>query len=148
MRKIINGKAYDTDKAISLGSRACGQCGSLDWAEEELFRKRNGELFLCGTGGAATKYSVSLGGNSYSGGSKIRPLTVQMAQAWAEKNLSAEQYEAAFGKIEEDDVKQAKTFNLRRDTIAKIERLVAEQGLPSASALIERLVNGEDDWTI
>jgi hypothetical protein len=54
MRKIIDGKLYDTDKAKRVGgpwSPAGFGPGDFDWCEEALYRKRTGEYFLHGEGG-------------------------------------------------------------------------------------------------
>ena len=47
MKKIINGKVYDTQKAECVGKWNNGLAG-FDWCEEELYRKRTGEFFLFG----------------------------------------------------------------------------------------------------
>ena len=58
MKKIINGKLYNTQTAKALASRDnhC-QPGSFDYVEEILYRKKTGEFFLRGSGGARTIYS-------------------------------------------------------------------------------------------
>lgn len=102
MKKIINGKKYDTDTATKLGSFDNGYFGSdLDYLEETLYRKKTGEFFLYGEGGARTKYSVRCSSNSYCGGCDITPLSNSKAKAWAEENLTSDEYEAIFGLVEE-----------------------------------------------
>ena len=62
MKKIINGKKYDTDTAQELASWDNGG-GWRDFhhCEETLYRKKTGEFFLFGEGGPMTKYAVSTG---------------------------------------------------------------------------------------
>ncbi len=101
MKKIINGKKYDTETAEVLGGFENGIPGNLNYCEERLYRKRTGEFFLYGYGGALTKYSVSVGSNAWSGGEDIQPLTEAGAKKWAEEHLGAEDYEKIFGTVEE-----------------------------------------------
>lgn len=101
MKKIINGKKYDTDTAKEVGSLWNGLAAdNVEYFLEELYQKRTGEFFLYGTGGAFSKYSRSEGGNRY-GISVIRPLTVEEAKEWAEKHLTGEAYEQIWGEVEE-----------------------------------------------
>ena len=48
-----------------------------------------------------TKYAVSSGNNSWSGGAKILPMSREAAMEWAEEHLEAEEYEAIFGEVTE-----------------------------------------------
>ena len=100
MKKIINSKVYDTDKATLLGSDGSGD-GFSRW-HEELYQKRTGEFFLYGEGGPMTKYAESIGQNQWSGGQKIIPLSMEAAMKWAEEHLSADAYEEIFGLPDED----------------------------------------------
>ena len=101
MVKIINGKKYSTQTAKELGYNCHGSPSDFSYYREALYLKRTGEFFLHGQGNAASKYSVSVGNNSRCGGAEIVPMTIDEAKAWAESNLSAEEYEAIFGEVEE-----------------------------------------------
>lgn len=101
MKKIINGKRYDTKTAQFIGEGGFNHVGDFSYYWEKLFRKRTGEFFLAGEGGPMSKYSESTGQNSWSGGEAIIPLTLQEAQSWGEKHLEADEYEEVFGRIEE-----------------------------------------------
>lgn len=103
MKKIINGKRYDTDTAEFIGYEQYLYPGQLDWWREELYKKKTGEFFLYGEGGPRSQYGVWRG-NSASGGKEIRPLTLQDAQEWGERYLDADRYEEVFGRIEEGKV--------------------------------------------
>lgn len=95
MKKIINGKVYDTSTAERVGGWN-NNCSTSDfgYCSEDLYRKRTGEFFLFGQGNARSRYAKSCGDNEWSGGEKIIPLSYQAAQKWAEDKLNAEQYEA------------------------------------------------------
>lgn len=101
MKKVINGKRYDTDTATLIDSAGYGYPGDFEYWKEKLFRKKTGEFFLYGEGGARSRYGRQTGQNQWSGGEEIRPLTLKEAQEWAEKYLDADEYERVFGKIEE-----------------------------------------------
>lgn len=102
MRRIIHRKMYDTDTATCLGRYDNGYGrGDFNYIEESLYRKKSGELFLHGIGGAMTGYSKRCGQNSWKGGEEIIPLSETGAKKWAEKRISADEYETIFGKVEE-----------------------------------------------
>ncbi len=91
MKKIINGKKYDTTTAKYLGMyENMEDCAALDYAREELYKKKTGEFFLY------INPSVRSGGHSF-----IDPYTEDKAKQWAEKYLSGDEYEEIFGEAEE-----------------------------------------------
>ena len=102
MKKIINGRLYDTDTAKEIAADGNG-LSPRDFRSysETLYLKRTGEYFLYGEGGPMTKYARSCGGNAWSGGSGIIPLTAEEAREWGEKHMYADDYIAAFGPVEE-----------------------------------------------
>ena len=101
MKKVINGKIYDTDKATHVGEYSNGKgMGDFKRLEESLYQKLTGEFFLYGSGGAMTKYSVAVG-NAFSGGSKIVPLTLELGMDWVERYLDTDTYIELFGEPEE-----------------------------------------------
>lgn len=101
MKKIINGKRYDTGTAKLIGEASYSNRTDFNYWSEELYQKRTGEFFIYGEGGPASKYSRSTGQNSWSGGEKIIPITIKEAKEWAEKYLDGDEYEALF-EVEED----------------------------------------------
>lgn len=102
MKKIINGKKYDTETAKFKGKYDNGLGGTdLDWYEESLYLKRTGEFFLYGVGNARSKYSEACGSNWWSGSSDIIPLSLNEAMKWSETHLDGDEYEAIFGEVEE-----------------------------------------------
>ena len=100
MKKIINGKKYDTDTAKKIATHS--RChGDFSDYSETLYLKKTGEFFLYGSGGPMSKYATPAGQNSWSGGSEIIPLSKEKAQKWAEKHLGVDEYETLFGEVEE-----------------------------------------------
>lgn len=104
MKKIINGKKYDTDTA-EYQARTWSNVGMNDYGywEEALYRKRTGEYFLHCTGNAASRYARQVAQNEWTGGEVIRPMSFEAVQKWAEENLEVYKYEAIFGRVSEGD---------------------------------------------
>jgi hypothetical protein len=67
------------------------------------------------------------------------PMSLEEAQSWAEKHLSADEYESIFGVIEETAEKRTVTFSLTEAAIEKIARIAAEKGC-TKSEVIENLL--------
>ena len=140
MKKIINGKKYDTETAKEVGRYDNGYgYGDFNHYKEWLYQKKTGEFFLYGEGGPMTKYSVSCGNNGWSGGEKIIPMTVKAAKEWAEGHLDCDEYEAIFGEIEEDDTKTTICLSITKTAAETARRIAAEKGI-SVSALVEQLI--------
>ena len=102
MKKIINGKKYDTETATEIATTGSG--GSrrdFYWWEETLYKKKNGEYFLVGEGGPASQYAVIVGTNEWSGDTQLIPFTLEEAKKWAEDAMDGDAYEAEFGEVEE-----------------------------------------------
>lgn len=141
MKKIINGKRYDTDTAKEMGRDSyLGPRDFNHWVEV-LYRKNTGEYFLHGAGGPRSRYAQTIGQNQWEGGEKIIPLTVEAAQDWAEKHLSADEYEEVFGEIQETADKRTVTFSLPEAVIEKIARIAAETGM-TKSEVVETAIKG------
>lgn len=138
MKKIINGKKYDTKTAKLIGRIQYGQYGSLDFVWEGLFRKKTGEYFLQGEGGAMSRYSVQTGQNNWSGGEEIIPLSLEKAKEWAEKNLDGEDYEAEFGEIEEGDF-VATSVRLPEGLHNELKNEAVSRGISLQALIAEKL---------
>lgn len=138
MKKIINGKLYDTDTAKQIDTMYHGDSPSdFRYYAERLYKKRTGEYFLHGEGGPMTQYAVSCGQNQWRGGEKIIPLTYEAAKKWAEENMDADDYQEEFGTVSEDDAGErvAMSISLDSATADRIRREAQEKGM-SVSALI------------
>ena len=139
MKKIINGKRYDTDTAKELGYDSYSNRSDFNYWCETLYRKTTGEFFLYGEGGPNSRYAESVGLNSWTGGERIMPLSLEEAQKWAEEHLDGDEYEKIFGIVEETAEKRTVTFSLTETAIEKIARLAAENGC-TKSEVIEKLL--------
>lgn len=140
MKKVINGKVYDTDTAREVGCFDSGAGDRLFGWSETLYVKRTGEYFLFGEGGPGSKYSVRTGVNNTTGSAKIFPLSYDDARKWAEDNLNGDEYIAEFGEIPEDDANAKLTLYLPASTIERAKRKAAQDGT-TLSAYIESLIN-------
>ena len=140
MKKVINGRLYDTTTAKELGSWAnAGGWRDFNHCEETLYRKRTGEFFLYGKGGPATKYAVSCGQNSWSGGFMIIPMSVEAARKWAEEHLDADEYEEIFGAPDEDAEPITIAAQIPADLAAKVRMMAAEQQISVTQFVIKAL---------
>lgn len=140
MNKIINGKRYNTNTATIVGGWDNGIYGDLNSVEETLYRKRTGEFFLLGSGGANTKYAKCIGSNSWAPSEDIIPLSWDAAREWAGNHLDTEHYVALFGEINEnDDTRTTIALSLSNAAIEKARRAAA-QAATSLSAYIESLI--------
>lgn len=101
MKKIINGKMYDTETAAFIGDYSYGAPGDLSYVSESLYRKKTGEFFLYGEGGPMSKYSMSCGNNSWSGGEAIIPERDFNVRKWVAAHCDADAYIKLFGPVEE-----------------------------------------------
>ena len=62
MKKIINGKRYDTSKAKEIGYWSNNLSNrDFNHCDEWLYKKRTGEYFLYGEGGPMTRYAERVG---------------------------------------------------------------------------------------
>ena len=102
MKKIINGKKYDTNTAKEVGYWNNGLLlTDINYIEEILYQKKTGEFFLYGEGGARTEYAEHIGENTSRSGSNIILLAEDEAKRWAEERLTVDEYEKIFGEVEE-----------------------------------------------
>lgn len=102
MKKVINGRLYNTDTATEIGYDSKYAISDFNHWEETLYKKKTGEYFLLGEGGPMSKYSRTVGMNEWSGGSKIIPLTDEEARQWAEDHMEADDYEMHFDYLQTD----------------------------------------------
>jgi hypothetical protein len=101
MKRIIKGKLYSTETATCIGSYEYSNPRDFHYLREELYRKNNGEFFLCGEGGPLSKYREQVDSGGWTSGEAIIPLTIEEAKAWCENHLSADSYIELFGEPEE-----------------------------------------------
>ena len=129
MKKIIKNRLYDTETARFLGADGY-HLGSFEGYTEELYLKRTGEYFLCGSGGPASKYSRCTGLNHWSGSSQIIPLDFESARKWAEEHLDAEEYQKYFAvdPEQEDETREQLLVRLPSSLIQQIKLEASKNG--------------------
>lgn len=122
MKKIINGKVYNTDTAKQIGYDNDNPTGN--W-EETLYQKKTGEFFVQHW-------------DAWNGGC-INPISFKDAQKWLEEHGSAEQYAEVFG--EPDESGEAITLGLQVSAAAaaKLKQEAAKRGIPQGK-LLERWI--------
>ena len=141
MKKIINGKRYDTDTAERVGTWDNGHYTSdFQYCSEDLYRKRSGEYFLHGEGGALSKYASS-SGNGSGWGENIRPLTLAQAQEWAEKHLDGDEYERIFGVVDESSEKTTTSISLTPADLKLIKEKATKEGMTLSDFIVWKCKN-------
>ena len=101
MKRIIDGKRYDTSTAEEIATATHGYKSEFSYYEETLYCKRTGEYFLYGYGHGESKYAKQVLGD-WGPGEDIIPMTYEQARQWAEVSLDVEEYEREFGPTSED----------------------------------------------
>ncbi len=142
MKKIIDGKKYDTETAELIYEWSSDH-GKSDfaWYEESLYRKRTGEYFLYGYGHAASKYAEHSGkAGAWIPAAKIIPLPYEQARQWMEEHAEADEYGAVFGEVAEDGEDVAVTFRISSTARERL-RKAAERTGRSQAAIIEELIS-------
>ena len=105
MRKIIDQRVYDTEKAEQIASTWYGTSyDDFSYLEEILYRTKNGALFLYASGGPMSRMGKSMAGNGSCGSSDITAYDNTDAISWliqAHENgdISADEYIDATAKI-------------------------------------------------
>ena len=101
MKKIINGRLYDTETAKELAAVDNGYgVGNAFYSKTALFQKKTGEYFIYGEGGPMTEYGDSVGYNR-TWGCRFEPVDEFDAQKWVEKNCDGDTYIDLFGDVDE-----------------------------------------------
>lgn len=101
MKKVINGKLYNSESARRLGYYSYSNRRDFNFYEETLYITRSGNYFIHGEGGANSRYSRVIDQNSWSGGEDIIPIDEKTAKEWAEQHLDGNEYISIFGDVEE-----------------------------------------------
>lgn len=132
MKKIINNKVYDTEKARKVGSWTNGFDGG-DCIESSLYRKRTGEYFLMKRLG---KTEGDIGFRE-----EIIPLKLDTAREWAESHISRESFTREF--VEKDDKSNVTvTLSVPKSVYSELKNNATVRGT-SMSAEAVRLIDGQ-----
>ena len=139
MKRIIDGKRYDTSTAEEIATATHGYKREFSYYEETLYCKRTGEYFLYGYGHGESKYAKQVLG-AWGPGEDIIPMTYEQARQWAERNLDAEDYEREFGEVPESDGEDVVlSVRVSPATRERLRRMAAESGR-SQGAVLDELV--------
>lgn len=107
MKKIINGKVYDTNTAKLIGS----------WDAETLYQKKTGEFFLFGN--------------------RIMPLSYDSAREWAEEHLDVEDYiNLFFAESKGDDSKTRLNLYVSTSVAASLKNEAAKRNISIGDFII------------
>lgn len=138
MKKIIDGALYNTDTAQELGyvEPAGYNHSDFSYFRETLYRTKSGKYFLHGEGHGNSRYG-KWHGNTGGWGEQIRPYSPEEAKNWTEENLSADEYEKAFGEVEEvSDTKAVLNISVSAEFKTMLIKMREETG-KSISQIIE-----------
>ncbi len=102
MKKILNGRRWDTEKATLIGHAELNpyQNDFGYWEAGLYITPRSKEFFIAGHGGPMSRFGRSVRQNETSGGSDIILMSKTEALEFAEQYLDAEEFEKYF-KIED-----------------------------------------------
>lgn len=104
MKKVIEGKLYDTETAKLVHSWDNGRYGNdFRYRSKELYLTKKGNWFLHHAGGAMTDLSVSCGDNSFCGSENIEPISERDAMRFLETHEGTDAVLEYFG----DQVEEA-----------------------------------------
>jgi hypothetical protein len=99
MKKIINGKIYDTEKAECIAEDWYSNPSDFRHTFKELYVTKKGNYFFYAGGGPLTEWAVSLGNNTTGGSSDLIPTTEEEAREFITKvdpDLAIEKFPDAF----------------------------------------------------
>jgi hypothetical protein len=97
MKRIINGKTYNTDTATHICDTSNGlPNGDFQAENSDLYVTKNRAYFVAGSGGASTRFSRKTGQNEWGGGAGIIPLGRYEALAECERHGIPEEIEEFF----------------------------------------------------
>ena len=103
MKRIINGKRYDTDTADLVHEWDNGRGrGDFKYRSKDLYRTPKGKWFLVHEGGAMTDMATSCGDNSCTGGDDLEPVSDDDARAFLETHGGTAALEEYFADAIED----------------------------------------------
>lgn len=144
MKKIINGKKYNTETAQKMGGRDNGYAvNDFNYMIETLYRKKTGEFFLHGEGGGLSRYASAYG-DSMGWGEQIIPLTEKEAEEWAEDRLKVDEYEAIFGEVKEDYSDKSVNLTIMASSHEILRRLQNKTG-KTMGEIMNKLIEVEGE---
>lgn len=140
MKKMINGKRYDTNAAKKIAEWTSPTKDTASKYTETLYRKRTGEFFLHGWGNEKSPYGQNVTMNVKEPGEKIIPMNKDEARKWAFAHADIEEFAKYFK--DEGDEKITTSIMLSRDAAELLAVLADSYGM-TKSRIIEDLIRGE-----
>jgi hypothetical protein len=105
MKKVLDGKRFDTEKAVFIGNadnlnKGVSSCSDFNYWDADLYvTPKSKQYFLHGEGGPMTRWSKPAGNNSWSGGEDILPMSKEEAFEWAQEYLDVALVERYFSDL-------------------------------------------------
>lgn len=93
MKRIIDGKMYDTEEAAFIGEWHFGN--GRNYTCEKLYQQKDGDFFIAGYGGPDSEYGKRIGWTCIDG-VKISPISHDKARNFTQYHIP-EKYDAYFG---------------------------------------------------
>lgn len=141
MKRIINGKRYDTDTAKFIKTYSSGlSISDFRYYDESLYLKKTGEFFLYATGNGASKYAGQYG-DLRGPGEKIVPLTLDEAKAWVEKIEDPDLYEELFEISDEEEGNVAFSMLLPSSLYNILDHRSLKDGITKKDIVVKALEN-------
>lgn len=140
MMKIIRGKKYDTDTARLVGTWEDNPevlPNEVGYYAKSLYVKRTGEYFIHVNTG-----TVIAEGHS---GDRLDPVPAGAAKNWAKNHLAADEYEAEFGSLDDDEGSVTTSISLPKEAYGKLKRLALKSGEPVSKYLGKVIKNIKEE---
>lgn len=97
MKRIIDGKRYDTETAEEICALTCtANSGDFAWHRTKLYRTRNGAFFLAGEGNASSMWATAARGGGRGPGEGIRVISADEAREILEREDETDVLERLF----------------------------------------------------
>lgn len=142
MKRIINGKRYDTDTATHIAKYESDHgVGDFHYYREDLYLKKTGEFFLWGEGGGLSPYAAAYPGGGWQYGEKIVPLTLDEAKSWVEKIEDPDLYEELFEIPDEEGGNVAFSMLLPTNLYNVLDHRSLKDGITKKDIVVKALEN-------
>lgn len=131
MKRVIDGRSYNTETAIKLCSleSPTPYTNDFHWHNTILYQTKGGAFFLAGEGGAMSRWSKPCGQNSRVGGEGISPVSAAEAKEILERENATEALERVFGQCPEAGEGEAAILvRLPANVATSLKRQAAEDG--------------------
>lgn len=138
MKKVINGKVYDTTKAQLIAEAHHDSIKDADGKslKQWFYRKKTGEFFVQAEGAAIELENIFQ--HDYKPNAGIYPLTYEQAQRWAERELTAERWEEIFGDPEDDETQVSVNISMTAKAANTLKQNAAKAGMTVSAYIVHR----------